>query len=343
MDEWPAAQPIPGAINNLTKTVSCAVRMRPRYVTFDLWIWKTRNGFEANVDSRAGAAGPVFFPAPWGALDSQSFYGGIREPPGKSARSLGHRLFDLVFQGDVREKYYLCRRTAGDSRSILRLRLNLQDPELWKWPWECLCDEDFLALSPVISLVRRSPIPRPASGARFSLGSRAVIVAASPETNLDEVSIISRAMKRSFDLTVLTAPNLGELQATLAQPIKILHFLGRRAFRSGDGLTAHDLVCLFERSRSPSLVVLNGQEACSVSDLASRVARAGASAVLAMDLPGELAGDFDRVFYDSLVSGQDLERTVWLARQGLAMHNQGELWANPTLYLQKDRSRGMLF
>ena len=319
-------------------------------MTFDLWIWKTRNGFESNADSKVGGAGPVFFSAPLGALDIQSFYGGVRESAGKSARSLGHRLFELVFQGEVREKYHSCRRMAEDSRSILRLRLNLQDPELWKWPWECLYDEDFLALSPIISLVRRSSILRPVSSARFSLGSRAVIVAASPGANQKEVSLIERAMRRSFDLTVLTDPNLEELQAMLVRPVKVLHFLGRTAFmedpirRSGE----QGLVGFFGRLRSPSLIVLNGQDTCqptpgySVSDLAPRVARAGAPSVLAMHLPDELAGDFIQVFYESLASGQSLESAVRLARHGLAMHNQGAFWSNPALYLQKEWRKGIV-
>jgi len=329
--------------------------MKTHFVTFDLWIWKTRKGFEATADSKWGGAGPVFFSAPSSALDLQRFYGAIRDPDGKGAQSLGRRLFEFVFQGEVREKYYLCRRLATESRGILRLRLNLQDPELWQWPWELLYDENFLTLSPAISLVRRSSILRWVSGARLSLCSRAVIVASSPRANQDEVNLIERAMRRQWGLTILQNPNLGELQATLAQPVKVLHFLGRIAFgedasrRGGNSLAAHELLGLFERLRSPNLIVFNGQEVgqpthgCSVSDLAARIARTGAPAVLAMHLPEEYAVNFIQVFYESLASGKTLERAVWLARHRLRTHSQAELWANPVLYLQKEWKKGMFF
>lgn len=331
--------PIAGAINKGRAARVFFLAMGSRCLNFDLWLWKTRNGYEASADSPAGGAGPVPFPSPFRGGASQAVPA-AREP----LKASGRRLFEFVFHGEVRRKWDSCRKMAKGSARILRLRLNPQSPELWEWPWESLYDHGFLALSPEISVARWTLVPKPVSRARRFFNTR-VLVVAHPERGAEsriqrEINAIEEAFRGRVEVTALLGATPGELQAVLARPVHALHVIGHGTCR----LAGDDLAALLKR-RAPGLVVLNvGRPGPSCprdpsAAIAQRLAKEGVPAILAMRFPesAEAAVRFTRALYGSLATGDPVDRAVWRGRHRLAALDPAAEWSSPVLHLAGNR------
>jgi hypothetical protein len=253
---------------------------------------------------------------------------------------------------------------ANRSRRTLRLRVSLQSSGSWEWPWETLYDHGFLALSPELSLVRWTFVPRPVPRARLFFHPRVLVAVAPPdrrgETYIErEVNAIEEALKGRLELKVLYGRTLHEFHAALTKPVHILHLIGpwtldRRqegrdsppepSQRVEGNREGDDLVAILKKRRAPSLVVLEGFPSGpptpnAAAGIAQRLAGKGIPAVLATQFPelNEPVVGFIRTLYRALATGDPVDRAVWAARQGAAAPDCATAWSKPVLHLAGNR------
>jgi hypothetical protein len=354
--------------------------MARRYVSFDLTISKEQQLYSAVAStSEAKGVGPVRFSMPFTpaeiswlqAARSGRFRdlgaGGV--VPSISARELGSRLFEAVFQGAVQKHWISCRAEAWTRGQILRLRLILLSPELWRWPWEYLWDRDFLVLRPDLSVVRCSPAPPSRLPSRRPWRLRVLVVACQPgggqELCVDqELEALTQMLKSPpifpwVKLKVLKHATLKGVADALAKPFDILHFIGHGTydrhkergfllFETEDGgvsrVSGRDLAPVLMASPSLALVVLNACESGRASEVdafagvAQSLGNHGLGAVLAMQFPvaDDAALVFSKAFYRSLFRGTGLDRAVHDARRRMFVSEFKAEFGNPVLYLQKE-------
>jgi hypothetical protein len=169
------------------------------------------------------------------------------DPQKKTVRStrleLGQRLFEKVFSGKIRRLWDKSLEGSQKDGRRLRLRLVLESPELWDWPWEYLRDPDaadFLVLSPDISIVRSPEVPRPVPALRARLPLRILVVIAQPSGSAELDSAREwQELKRSLEdleaagdveLSRVDSVSLATLRSDLEKPIHVLHFIGHGGF-----------------------------------------------------------------------------------------------------------------
>jgi hypothetical protein len=299
--------------------------------------------------------------------------------PERTARSrvaeLGRKLFETVFSEKVRRLWDASLSRARSEKRGLRLRLILESPELWDWPWEYLRDPDtdFLIFSPDISIVRCPEVPSPVSAHRIKLPLRVLVVIAQPSGSADldserEWKDLKKNMASLEDsgrvkLRRLPAASLAALRSGLEKPVHVLHFIGHGGFdrsleqaflqfetRDGEPhpVTGMDLARILRRQPPPALVVLNACEggratkADPFAGVAQALVKEGMPAVVAMQfqVTDESALIFAKSFYDALAQGDSVDHAVYEARNALFSERSVD-WGNPVLYLRG--SQGKIF
>jgi CHAT domain-containing protein/sulfatase-modifying factor enzyme 1 len=350
------------------------------YEDFVLRIRKDRARYVATPTSRAevgpGPGEPFASPFREGDLDElRTFRGsGSRDldPPKKTAQSraseLGQRLFETVFAGKIRRFWETSLDRAHLRGHGLRLRLILESPELWDWPWEYLRepDEDYLILSRDVSIVRCPEVHRVIPTLPIKLPLRVVVVIAQPRSsaNLDserEWQALKNALaglekSGSVKLHRVDSATRSALRKELAQPVHVLHFIGHGGFdrsrdeaylqfetREGesDPVTGIDLARILRRQSPPALVVLNACEggravkADPFAGVAQALVMEGMPAVLAMQfkVSDESALSFSKAFYEALAPGVTVDHALFEARNALVSERSVD-WGNPVLYLR---------
>jgi hypothetical protein len=145
-----------------------------QYLDFDLQLQSTGDGFRSQVlNSPAGEASGTFSPI-FTDLELENYLlklgrprrahvRRIESPEGAAAKALGGRLFDAVFNDEVRHRLRRSVELAAGREFGLRIRLRLKDaPELVNYPWEYLYDRSrnsFVALSRETPVVRYLDLP----------------------------------------------------------------------------------------------------------------------------------------------------------------------------------------
>jgi hypothetical protein len=347
---------------------------------FDLRIEKTPKGFRSWVsDPESGGEAQWDFGHPFsGEPEIQDALletaGGCRDlkpsrPPSQdTARDLGTRLFQTVFGGNVlafwKQRLFRIQKTKGR----LRLRLHLNDPELWDWPWELLCDPDrgFPAVDPATPVVRYIEMAKPTPPLRVRPPLKVLVVTASP-TGMspigveDELGDLEKALtelcqENWVDLEVLLGVTGERLNQKLSErDFHVLHFIGHGAFDTKRG---QGVIYLEKENGSPDpvdgqrlsavllvqsrlrLVILNacngarGNQADPFASLAQSLVRSGLPAVIAMQsaVTDRAATTFARHFYRSLSQRKPVDRAVTDARRAMFFLGSGE-WGSPVLAL----------
>ncbi|HSS49134.1 MAG TPA: CHAT domain-containing protein, partial [Thermoanaerobaculia bacterium] len=331
--------------------------------------------------AETGQSEPFSSPFQEGDLDDlRAFRGsGSRDlgPSKKTVRlkveELGERLFKTIFSGSVWKLWVAALAEARHARHGLRLRLILEDPGLWEWPWEYLREPgyDFLIFSRDISIVRSPGISEIVPPLPVKLPLRVLVVIAQPsgsadldsEAEFQELKKSLKRLERSVELTRLGAASLATLREDLERPIHVLHFIGHGGFDQSleqaflqfekpggepDPVTGVDLARVLGRQSPPALIVLNACEGGRASKtdpfggVAQALLRNETSAVVAMQfqVTDEAARTFSKEFYKALVSGDTVDLAVYEAR--LALHTKRSVdWGNPVLYLRG--SQGKIF
>ncbi len=271
---------------------------------------------------------------------------------------LGRALFAALFPRKIEQLWDRDQRLLTEG-TIVRLRLDVRDPELRMLPWELAFQgEGFpLALSPRHAITRYLYESRASATPPLDdVPRRVLVVAPSPAGALpvrieEEVDAV-RATLGSAQVDLLRPATLDGLRAALKRRYDVLHYVGHGAFTDDAGhllldkQAGHDgrlsgavLGSMLQRS-SVRLAVLNSCETAAQSrdpllGVAQAVLAVGVPAAIAMQgVVSDHAGViFARAIYEAL-GRQPLEICVTEARL-LLFQERGEEradWGLPVLY-----------
>lgn len=272
---------------------------------------------------------------------------------GSFLETFGARLFRGLLHGAVGRLYD---ESVGHAQAIetrgLRLRLDIEPPEVASLPWEFLYDPEralFVAASAGTALTRYVSLHEPIQELRIDGPVRILVVvpAASGLNTVEETRLLRSAFATlgpSAELRFLEDQPVtpAMLRATLAGVrCHILHFIGHGAFEGGDAclylndergaqvpVPADAVARLVAEEVSLKLVVLNACQGAAVSatvpmvGLAPQLVRRGIPAVVAMRYPiaDDIAIVFAREFYRALCEGREsglVDAAISAARRAL--------------------------
>jgi hypothetical protein len=282
---------------------------------------------------------------------------------------LGTALWQAVFASpEVERRYAACQAEAGTTKGI-RLKLDIEAPELMQLPWEYLYDpgaQTFPALSPRTPVTRytnpRQHEPPPLS---FEPPLRILLVSAQPgdQPRLDvddERNQIVQAMDvlqttGRVQIEALQHATVRSLQSMLRRNFHVLHYVGHGAYdeRSGNSMlvmededgdthavSAAQLQYLL-RDTTVRLTVLN---ACMTArgaagrSIAGELMRAGLAATLAMQfaISESSATIFAGEFYRTLADGWPVDAAVAEGRKAVmfATDLHAMDWGVPALFMR---------
>src|SRR5829696_462062 len=302
----------------------------------------------------------------------------IRTPEAQSVQDFGQALFQALLCGDVRTQYDLSLREAKQQNKGLRLKLDIQAPELTVLPWEFLYDPGrnvYLSLSSKTPLVRYIELREPIEQLTVTPPLRILGMVASPldldpldveqEKRRVEETIKELQAQGRVELTWLEGQTPRDLQRALAVdgPWHVFHFIGHGGFdRVSDGglialtndegyarhVQAEDLAQLLKDHWDLRLVVLNscegarGSESNAFSSTAATLVRPGIPAVLAnqYEITDEAAIEFSRTFYQAVADGLPVDAAVAYARISLKVEIDISIKRPPpVLYLRPPDGR----
>lgn len=287
--------------------------------------------------------------------------------PSQTAASLGQRLFELAFPGEIARSF---RRSLRERERGRRLHLVLRLGEagtLADLPWELLYDPEErmpLAASGVVTLARylEEPTPpRPPVGGR---PLRVLVAAAEPAVGWGiDVEAELTAMRTALadltpsrvELEVLRGVTASGLREALrAKPRHVLHLVAHGSAAGSEPVLLLDpgeaddgrveasrlVAAIGDRAE---LVVLSscdgGRDVAgsALSGLAPRLVRQGVAAVVAMRGPiaDRAAIAFSRALYEELACGKSLRDAVALARQALYVAGHHHDFALPALFARR--------
>ena len=346
------------------------------YVNFDLLIDRTNDGYRVLVvDSPAGQSS-VGFILPFSRQELDTLLP-TRSIAKSADKDIGAKLFELVFNGDVRITFLRSFDLAQRENFGLRIRLRLANvPELADLPWEYLYDQTsnrFLGLSTQTPIVRYFDFPEPLAIFSTALPLNILVMIASPtdcqpldveaEWHNLQTALSSLVSRRLIQLTRMIRSTLSELQESLRrESYHVFLYIGHRGFDP----TIQEEVLLLEDEmgkmrliegniisrllsdqRSLRLVHLNSRSGRlehnrSVGSIALRLTQQGIAAVL--DIPYEVSDAsniyFLDTFYGALVDGYPIDAALSEARKAISMLSMTE-WGIPVLYTRSPN--GQLF
>lgn len=292
-----------------------------------------------------------------------------RPPSQDATRDLGTRLFQTVFGGNVLAFWRRRLLEAQKAKRGLRLRLHLNDPELWDWPWEWLCDPDrgFPAVDPATPLVRYIEMPKPPSPLRVRPPVKVLVVTASPsgmsplgvEAELEDLekALADLLAADWIEITVLRNVTRERLLQKLKEgDFHVFHFIGHGAFHASreqgviylegedgapDPVDGQGLGVVLLAQPRLRLVILNacngarGSQADPFANLMQSLVLAGLPAVIAMQssITDRAALTFARHFYESLSRRKPVDQAVTEARHAMFFLGSGE-WGSPVLAMR---------
>lgn len=296
----------------------------------------------------------------------------------QTVQRLGQALFGPLFSKEVWNLYEESQKQAAQAGQQLRLRLQIQTPELAMLPWEYLYDarqETFLALSDETTLIRSPIPPLPIPPLKVEGPLHILCMIANPH---DQEPFDSRSEQRQVtqalgdleqrgwvSVTWVEGQTKSDLERKLQQGSwHVFHFIGHGVFdaRSNEGLvalanergktsllSATQLARLLEGQPSLRLVMLNvcagarNTQYGSFSTTAATLMQHHVQAAVAMQMPmsEEATITFTRSFYEQIAAGgQAIEKAVMNGRRGIARKRSLE-WGIPALYLGS--TNGVLF
>ncbi|MCA9941590.1 MAG: CHAT domain-containing protein, partial [Anaerolineales bacterium] len=295
-------------------------------------------------------------------------------PEEEAVRRFGQRLFETVFQGDVRSLFYESRLLAGGAAQGVRIKLRLQPPEWARLPWEFLLEprrDEFICLSRDTPIVRYLELAQPVTPLQVTPPLRILGMVCSPydlpqlDVDLEKQRVeqaLAAQRGAAIDITWLTGQTVTDLQRALRrtrrEPYHIFHFIGHGSFDAArdegvlwladqqgraQALTANKLALLLGDHHSLRLVVLNACEGARGGDLdvfsstAATLVRRGVPAVLAMqyEISDAAALLLAEWFYESLADDLPVDTAVTEARKAIALANDRSLeWGTPVLFMR---------
>ncbi|MFF3376079.1 CHAT domain-containing protein [Streptomyces sp. NPDC002680] len=282
----------------------------------------------------------------------------------------GERLYSALLGGELSARWAELRSGAA-AGSPLRVRIEIDQPELRPLPWELLRHRNqWLWRRPELRWRRGCPDDPPSAEPRELGPLRVLVVVCSPPLPNDdrllaeqELASISGALERSPGRTYLEVLDAPRDVTELGAHIKglrphIVHFIGHGMPRPGAGspvlvlaaardgseeaeLTAEGVTDLANIADwKPMLVVLNACHAGKadpadwIGGIAQAFLDADTRAVLSMqgDIASDAAVAFSTKFYEELGSSRSLDDAVAATRSHLAgLARNSGSWALPVL------------
>lgn len=340
------------------------------YLSFDLrlsdWNAAAKTGIVEVLQSPAGEGERYSFAL---QLDLE----GLAQRGQRSSTAvvdLGRRLAASIFTGGTLELWNGSYRAACERNRGLRLRLNIDDWDLARLPWELLYNtrrDEFLVFEPKVSVVRYLRLPEAPPALRQSDVIKVLVVVASPQDVIAlewqrEVAVLRQALQALVAdgqvefLTCEHATRQKLQEVLLDHRPDVVHYIGHGAYdvqqRVGTLLLEDEqgnsapfdapFVARLLRRYGVSLVVLNACETAqgAWAGLAPALVRAEIPAVVAMQWAVEdrAAIRFTQLFYRALARRKTIDECVAEGRVASeAVHADPNDWAAPVLFL---RSQG---
>jgi len=296
-----------------------------------------------------------------------------------AVKVFGARLFEAVFEGEVRA----CLRSSLDEAARqdagLRIRLHLREtPELANWPWEYVYNpalNRFFSLSVETPLVRYLDLPERIRPLAIRPPLRVLVMISSPSDYIPldvegEWAKLQEALSALEErglvaLERLEEATLAALQRKLRQgEYHILHFIGHGTFSESreDGVlvmedelgrsrpvSGQDLGMLLHDHRSLRLAILNACEGARTSSsdpfagTAQSLVQQGIPAVIGMQFPvtDPAAITLAHEFYGALADGYPVDASLAEARKALFAQGNAIEWGTPVLHMRSPD--GVLF
>jgi|GEM_PF-6051216 len=356
------------------------------YLNFDIEFERTDDGYRLEIDSPAGQLTQPFS-MPFSALEIENILlrlgrpqigvRGLHTPETEAARTFGTRLFDAVFQDELRGCWRSSLEEANRQSAGVRVRLRLNDtPELASLPWEYLYNsalDRFLALSAHTPLVRYLELPERIRPLAITAPLRILTIIAGPhgvppldaerEWRKLNQSLADLVQRKLVIVDRLYPATLSALQQQLRRAqYHALHFIGHGSFdahnQSGSlvfedaegeaaRISSSDLGVVLYDHGSMRLVVLNACEGGRPSNddpfggTAPRLVQQGIPAVIAMQFPvtDEAAITFSNGFYSALADSYPVDAALAEARKALLTNGSGVEWGTPVLYMRAPDGR----
>jgi hypothetical protein len=349
---------------------------------FDLLIWKTAEGYRARVRDPESGEAYTDFSRPFPEEDLAGILrdaGACRDlksarKTSVSARDLGGSLFNAIFSDELLVSWRRCLERAG--RRGLRLRLHLNSPDLWDWPWELLRDPKlgFLASLPETPVVRYIELSEPIPPLQARPPIRVLAISACPAgfsrlSIQEELADLEGALDKLREAERVELARLENatrealLHKLQERTYHVLHFVGHGAFEAGRGggmvvlqdkdgkadpIGAEELNVLLKAHLEIRLVVLNicqgarGGDSDPFAGLAQSLVKGRVPAVVAMrsSVTDRAATDFSRAFYTSLSRREPVDLAVSRGRHAMFRQDSSE-WASPVLAMRSPN--GQLF
>ncbi len=292
-----------------------------------------------------------------------------RNSESAAAREFGGRLFNAVFDGDVRA----CLRSSLDEATRdgvgLRIRLWLSEtPELNDLPWEFILNprlNRFLALSDSTPVVRYLEVPERVRRIEVEPPLRILAVISSPPSypQLDvekEWQKLEESIRGTGRIVLerRTNPTTAELEQWLQSEVcHVLHFIGHGDFdqqsdksvllfcddeKRAKPVDGGTLGTLLHNHRSLRLAVLNACEGARTSlsnpfaGVAQGLIQCGIPAVIAMqfEITDAAAIKFSQGLYSALAAGRPVDAALVEARNDMFSAGHELEWGTPVLYMR---------
>ena len=357
-----------------------------RYLDFDLRIERAEEGYTARIlDCPTGEAS-THFTMPFSKLELENFVlrmgrarPGVRRlesPEMEAAKVFGGRLFEAVFQGNVRGCFNSSLDLVRRQGSGLRLRLRLDAPEMADLPWEYLYNPSlnrFLSLSVETPVVRYLPLPERIQPLPVTPPLRVLVMIASPsdyppldaerEWEKLQESVRELEVRGRVVLERQEKATLSELQRRLRRGgYHIFHFIGHGTFEEqaqdgvllledeegrGRPISGQYVGTLLHDERSLRLAILNACEGARTSaadpfaGTAQSLVQQGIPAVIAMqfEITDEAAITLSHEFYGAVADGYPVDAALAEARKAVFAQSNDVEWGKPVLYLRTPDGR----
>jgi hypothetical protein len=348
------------------------------YLNFDLEIERADVGYRVEVDTPVGQACAAFS-LPFSDEELACVLQQLGQDDtsrSEIGRTFGARLFEAVFDGEVRA----CLRGSLDEAERqamgLRIRLRLTEaPELAELPWEYLNNptlDRYLALSAMTPLVRYLELPERIRPLAVAPPLRILVVIAGPKDQSPingerEWARLCAAMRELEERGLVVLERVPATLTALQDQLRcssyhMLYFMGHGAYaeQSQDGLllfedsdghsdrvSGAELGLLLHDHRSLRLAVLHACEGARTSrtdpfgGVAQCLVRQGLPAVIAMQfaVTGEAAAMLSRAFCEAIADGYPVDAALAEARKTLFTQGKCDEWATPVLYMRAPDGR----
>jgi len=361
--------------------------MPMRYYDFDLLIEHVEQKFRARVVNSPSGQAAVDFSLPFAEEELKQLLEKIETPSNglrrlespamTAAKTFGARLFEAVFDGEVRGRLRSSLEKAERRGDGLRFRLRIAaGSEFANLPWEYLYDpyfDQFFSLSVKTPIVRYLELPQPTRPLAVKPPIKILVMLSSPQDyprlNVEqEWANLNEALQNLQDRGVVILQRLEQasLEALQRQLFReqyhIFHFIGHGEFdadlqdgvilledenKAGLRINGQCLGILLHDHFSLRLAILNACDGARTArqdhfaGTAQSLVQKGIPAVIAMQfgITDKVAILFAQTFYRALADGRPLDTALAETRQTLFNKGNEIEWGIPVLYMRSPNGR----